>query len=945
MANQESPFLDGVEPLSDAAMIAYARSPQAGDAQRLAPELSDESGKRAFGLTMKPRLMEMLAAIRLDIVYHRGEGDYLHYHGANGEEIEVLDLLGGFGASLFGHNHPDLVAAARRVLDDKRPFNAQASARGRAGLLAERLSAMVGRVTGRSYVTTFANSGTEAVEAAMKHAEFEAWDRKQAAIKRAAESVARLRTGVRAGKVVVPDEVREAAAERLGLAKDTDFDTILGTLESRTKQEFERPALTLAIAGSFHGKTSGALKLTHNAEYRYPWARWGSAVFLPRGDVAELRVRMDQARVDYFELTINVERRVELEPRHYHNITACIVEPIQGEGGINEVAADYLVELRRAADDGRFPLIIDEIQSGMGRTGEFLASAPSGVRGDYYLFSKALGGGLSKVSALLVDSQRYLKDFGYLHTSTFADDDFSSTVALAALDLVERDDGALLRRCREKGDHLLARLRELKARYPGQLRDVRGRGLLVGIELAPQLRSASPFLRILSEQRMLSFFVAGYLLNEERIRVLPALSSHSTLRIEPSAEISLAALDRTCAALERVLVAIRDGDVRTLCGFAVRRGPPITDVREPGDAAPATSRSAREVRPADAEPIAFLVHYMTDDDLQICDPAFRGYGVAACGDFIDRTKGLIKPFIGDRRIVRSVTGASVDLSIIGIPFSAKHAATAMRSRSAGWVLRMVKDAVAFARDLGCTNVGLGGYTSIVADSCRSIAEDTIAVTSGNSLTVAGAIDALLSAAARVAVPRRRLGVVGATGNIGAMLAEVAADSVDELVLIGRAGALGRLERIAQRVSIPTEVSTDMRSLVDCPLIISATNSPHPIILPEHIGRGPVVLCDVAVPGDVDPQVAHARPEALVLRGGRFRLPLDQDLGRYRVSRSNPYGVVFACTAETIVLGFEKNQQHFSYGSLSTDKIRLIRDQARKHGLTMVECTTSSLEPI
>src|SRR5262249_42055204 len=140
-------------------------------------------------------------------------------------------------------------------------------------------------------------------------------------------------------------------------------------------------------------------------------------------------------------------------------------------------------------------------------------------------------------------------------------------------------------------------------------------------------------------------------------------------------------------------------------------------------------------------------------------------------------------------------------------------------------------------------------------------------------------------------------------------------------------------------------STDMRSLVDCPLIISATNSPHPIILPEHIGRGPVVLCDVAVPGDVDPQVSHERPEALVLRGGRVRLPVGQGLGRYRLGRSNPYGVVFACTAETIVLGFEKNQQHFSYGSLSTDKIRLIRDQARKHGLTMVECTTSSLEPI
>ncbi|HET9622755.1 MAG TPA: aminotransferase class III-fold pyridoxal phosphate-dependent enzyme [Kofleriaceae bacterium] len=911
------------------------------------PDAADAAGREAFRRLLKPRLMEMLAAIKLDHVYHRGEGDSLFYYGPRGEEIEVLDLLGGFGASLFGHNHPELVAALRKALDDKRPFNAQASARSRAGLLAQRLSDLVGKVTGRSYVATLASSGTEAVEAAMKHAELEAWERKQAAIRRALEVIARIRAGLRDGKLAFAAEQRAQAAERLGLApggEGVDFDAIAAALEARTKQAFERPAITLAIAGAFHGKTAGALKLTHNAEYRYAWARWGSAAFLPRGDVSELHARLAQAKVEYLELVITLDR-VELSTRAFHNIAACIVEPIQGEGGINEVSAEYLGELRKAADDGGFPLIIDEIQSGLGRTGELLASAPSGVRGDYYLFSKALGGGLTKVSALLVDRARYLKDFGYLHTSTFADDDLSASVALAALDLIERDDGALARRCRDKGEYLLGRLRALQARYPGQLRDVRGRGLLVGIELQPQLRSPSPFIRVMSEQRLLSFFVAGYLLNEARIRVLPALSSHSTIRIEPSADISLAALDRACDALEQVLIALRDNDAVALSGFAVRHRPAVTevrDVREPVDYANA-GFGGKQPRPADAEPIAFIVHYMLPEDLGVFDPAFTRFSPEECADFIDRTRGLIKPFIGDRRIVRSITGASVDLSIIGVPFSAKQAVTAMRNRDADWALRAVKDAVTFARDLGCTNVGLGGFTSIVSNSCTSLAVDHIAITSGNSLTVAGAIDALLAAASRMTVRKRKLGVVGATGNIGAMLAEVCADAVDELVLIGRPGALGRLERLAQRVKIPCQVTTDMAALVDCPLIISASSSPHPIILPEHIGKEPVVLCDVAVPGDVDPRVVRERPEALVLRGGRFRLPFDQDVGRYRIARSNPHGVTFACCAETIVLGFEKNQAHFSYGSLTADKIRLIRDQAKKHGLTMVECTVPTLE--
>src|SRR4029450_6279631 len=116
---------------------------------------------------------------------------------------------------------------------------------------------------------------------------------------------------------------------------------------------------------------------------------------------------------------------------------------------------------------------------------------PGGIVGDYYLLSKALGGGLTKIAALLVRRDRYQEEFGYLHTSTFADDDFTSAISLAALDLVTRDDGGLMRDCPEKGTYLLERLRALQQRYPRVIRDVRGRGLLLGVELAPADDSAS----------------------------------------------------------------------------------------------------------------------------------------------------------------------------------------------------------------------------------------------------------------------------------------------------------------------------------------------------------------------------------------------------------------------------------------------------------------------
>lgn len=127
----------------------------------------------AFGEFVRPRVYEYLRAAGLDVVYHRGIGDSLFYKNASGTEVEVLDLVGGFGASLFGHNHPELLKTANCVFESNRPNHAQASVRESAGRLAEKLNRLVGANHGFDYMSTFSNSGTEAVEAAIKHAEME----------------------------------------------------------------------------------------------------------------------------------------------------------------------------------------------------------------------------------------------------------------------------------------------------------------------------------------------------------------------------------------------------------------------------------------------------------------------------------------------------------------------------------------------------------------------------------------------------------------------------------------------------------------------------------------------------------------------------------------------------------------------------------------------------
>jgi acetylornithine/succinyldiaminopimelate/putrescine aminotransferase/predicted amino acid dehydrogenase len=942
-------------------------------------------GPEAFARYVRPRLMERLKAIGLDVEYERAQGDSLYYRDPAGHEVEVLDFVGGFGSGLLGHNHPELVARAREVLDSGRPFHAQASARARAGQLGARLSRLVGAVTGREYVVTLGSTGADAVEAAMKHAEFERVRRAEAILTRLQRRAHELRTQLRGQTISLPEELFEDAARLLGLSNASTLDEVLVGLQRVALDALESEPLFVAVEGAFHGKTTGSLRLTAGREYRLPWRHLGPrTVFLPRAadpqDAARaLAEAVNGERRTYYELEAGADGALALVPREFVHVAACFAEPIQGEGGIRELSAEYLAMLREAADAHGFPLVIDEIQSGLGRTGRLLASERSGVRGDYYVLSKALGGGLAKVSALLVDRERYIDDFGYLHTSTFADDDHSASIALRVLDLLEGENGAVLDRCRETGDYFLGRLRALQARYPEQLREVRGRGLMIGIELVAATDSPSPLLRVISEQGLLAFVVCGHLLHEHRVRVAPTLSAHGTIRLQPSAFVSRAAIDRCCAALERVLVMIRDADVYGLVRYLPRldaHGEPAGDAladealaEAAGDHASGMDANALEAelehvahadrhgaRAGAASAIAplrddertplvgFLSHFTAPEDLREWEPRLAPFSAADCERFFGRAGGMLRPFEVTRVGVRSANGSAVRGVVIGIPFTPSQVTAALRSGDVAWARDLVQEGVDFARRLGASLVGFGGYTSIVTNSCRDIVASDVGLTSGNSLTSAAALEALFMAADRIGVRRRRLGVVGAAGNIGMVLVEAVADRVDEIVLVGREGSrANRLLETAgatltRRYGVPVEVGTSASALRDCTLIITATSSPRPVILPEHVGSHPVVIVDVAVPGDVDPEVLTERPNAVVLRGGMVTAPGGQEV-RVPGMRSGA-GEIYGCLAETTLLGLAGIREHFSYGTLTVANVRHIAELARAHGFTITESTAA-----
>ena len=945
----------------------------------------DNEGEQ-FGKLVRPQVATLLKSIGLDKLYVRGEGDYLYYtNQKTGEEEKVLDLVGGFGASLLGHNHPALIARAQELLAEQRPFNSQGSNRKFAGLLAEKLADVLYQSTECRYMTTFANTGAEAVEAAIKHAELEAMMRIDAVFERFDRNLNKIKLGLRVGEIVLTDDLLDTAAQQFGLTSFDGIEALVAEIYRYNRSILLSPPSFLAVEGAFHGKKTGALKLTYQREYREPWQRFGIQVkFLPRNKPEAVQKILEESWIEYYDLEVDDQQCIRLIRRKWCTITACFAEPIQGEGGVLELDEGYWKALRKAADQGLFPLIIDEIQTGMGRTGRFLASRFSNVVGDYYLFSKALGGGLAKLSAMMVKKSRYIEDFGSLHTSTFTDDDFSCSIALGAVELLTRNDHQLINACYTKGQYLQNKLNQLMVSFPQTIKAIRGRGLMAGIEFGSQDHSPSPLIQELSRQKKLGYALCGHMLNIENIRLAPTLSSLNTLRIQPSVYITLQEIDDAIAAFSRALTLIESADCYRLFGYLAE----VTHYQNfDPQSVPNTVVQGAVVQSTDVR-VAFLGHFLEPSDLLSWEPRLGPLTEAQCQALLDKTRHILDPFIVKQDIVYSTQGRCATAITIGIPASSNQYAEALRNADTAWLQTLIEKGVTLSKRLGCSVVGFGGYNSIITNNCTTLMEEQIALTTGNSLTSAAAIEAVLAALEHQNIPiaEAKLGIVGSIGNIGKVVAEICADKVNKLLLIGRRGSARRLNKVAEAIytrafnlviadpdclegiaaaiadtatikqlrsslinkqnigkqiregllkelggETPIQTSENFEDLCQCDAIVSATNAPQPIIKAEHIGERTKVVCDVALPKDVDDEVAQQFPDLMVLKGGLTKLGLDQHLSIPGMPHSDGY--IFACLGETVLLGLSGIREHFSYGALETAKVRSIAQLAKLHGYT------------
>ncbi|HUY35041.1 MAG TPA: aminotransferase class III-fold pyridoxal phosphate-dependent enzyme [Pirellulales bacterium] len=433
--------------------------PSVSAAAPVAPDASRSAKLHARYLN--PVLMAISSKSQFAKTFVRGAGTRLW--DADGKEY--LDFVAGFGSMNLGHNHPAVAAALTEAIQKQAPGFAQSAVNPYAAALAEKLVSLAPPSLEMAF---FANSGTEAVEAALKLA--------------------------------------RAATGRAGL---------------------------LHCTRSFHGKSFGSLSVTGNANYQ---RAFGPLVpecqSITYGDAGAL------------------ERA--LASRHF---AAFIVEPLQAEGGMYLPPPGYLREAQDLCRAAGTLLIVDEVQTGLGRTGRLFACDHEGVEPDAMTLAKSLGGGMLPIGAMLCRRDLWLKAYGTvqtfaLHTSTFGGGSLACAAGLAAMRVIE--DERLSQRADRRGEQLRDGLAEL-CRESNLLAEVRGQGLLVGLEFKPLPAAIAAHWKALDASGLNSYLVANLdqivdgmpamyamqtLLNEHGIYTQVTRSNPRVLRIQPPLTVS-----------------------------------------------------------------------------------------------------------------------------------------------------------------------------------------------------------------------------------------------------------------------------------------------------------------------------------------------------------------------------------------------------------------------
>lgn len=322
-----------------------------------------------------------------------------------------------------------------------------------------------------------------------------------------------------------------ALAHNLAQVSPGDLDMVfLGSsgseaMEAALKlaEQVQGPARSkiLYAENSFHGKTKGVLSITDGPLYRSRFALLDNNVRVPFGNIGAIR------------------RAVEADT----SIGIVVLETVQGGGGIVTAKPEFWQELRALCDEHEILWIADEVQCGLGRTGKFYAFEHAGVAPDITALAKSLGGGKCAMGAMIAKRELYMAAYGepgraLIHgPATFGGVGEACCTSIEALNILYDD--RLIENAAKQGAHLIKRLKALQTKYPKLIRDVRGQGLMVGLEFQ-DFSKAMPFgvrqaVSVLDDKLKGSLcgFIGALLLRDYDVLVAFTEYNRNVIRLEP----------------------------------------------------------------------------------------------------------------------------------------------------------------------------------------------------------------------------------------------------------------------------------------------------------------------------------------------------------------------------------------------------------------------------
>lgn len=711
----------------------------------------------------------------------------------------------------------------------------------------------------------------------------------------------------------------------------------------------------LSLVNSFHGKTYSALSATGSKRFK-------------ANHIA------DENAFEHVDIN-NIE---QIEEKIQSKLFSCfIIEPVQGEGGMNVIPPNLLADIIKLCKENGTVSIFDEIQTGIGRLGSFCAATLYNLRPDIILFSKALGAGFMPIGAMLYAKHLHLTEFDKKHSSTFANNVLAASMGLAVITHLTADNKKRLNHVQDLSNYVDIHSDNLLKKYSDIFR-WNGLGLMRSLELQDPRASSNILLNFCQKSGSLAYLICSFLLKHYDVFTMPLMSKPCSIRFEPAFDMTKEDIDYFFSAFDTVCQIIQNSryDIlfAHLIDIDVSDLPPLSEcypISINNNIAPAKiiNKNLKE-----GKRFAFLIHATSikEFNYNYCESIKKNY--------TQQQQNQLSEWMTETAIIDFSPEIALEFAVEnhlsysnGMLIFSPIRAEEMLLLSKKERTRLMNEFLDIAKSNNAEVVGLGAYTSVISNGGKNLIDNSqqLLLTNGNSLTGMSVVESIRSML-KNEVDDMVLAVIGARGSVGKISVIGLAHNFSKIVLVGRpktahlllseiASALleivntsedvivegSLLSNIKQWLLLENRASLDFFSqleqltkvadtlglmvtecyeeaLSQADFIVSATSEGKAFLNTSAVKESAIIF-DAARPFDF-----VRDQERFIYEGGLVSQP-----NKASYSDSNiidvPAGVNLACLSETIAMALDNVEEHLSIGkNIKYNNALRILNMSKKH---------------